>query len=247
MALKKELQLLRSEVKRMADLIRRSQYEKPLRAEWDYYRKIYRNLSFRDKKLLHEFWYRRFPVQRGFAGDMRFFVKCIDKVMKQTKRKRLRVVEYGGREGSLAFELMKKYPRMSWVNIEIIAHKKLARMKKYEYREHVLSRELWHEKPNLKKKDVFLSCNTLEHISGNQIYALFNYIKTQKIKYLIMRISTSPKGQNWGGYIGSHVLRMGTDTIKGLLRKRGYQLIEELNYEKDVLYLKGWCSFWVLK
>ncbi len=111
MALKKEIQQLRGEVKRMADLIRKSHYEKPLRAEWDYYRRIYKKLSFKEKKLLHEFWYRRFPFQGGAVGDRRFFVKCIGRVIKQTKRNRIHIVEYRGREGNLAFELLKKYPK----------------------------------------------------------------------------------------------------------------------------------------
>jgi len=244
--LKTEIAKLRKEVDRLSSLISRSHYEKPLIDEWNYYRQIYPSLTFREKKLLHEFWYRRYGKQRGYAGDLRFFLRCIEKTIKKLDR-RLKIAEYGGRDGGLAREIMKKHPATCWVNYEIIPHQPVPGLEKHDYVEHVLEKELWLEKPDMAGFDVFASCNTLEHISSNQLYALFNYVYSQRVPYLLLRVSTSPRGEDWKDYNGSHVLRAGTNEVKKLLRKRGYRLVEEENYERDLSFLRGWCSFWVLK
>lgn len=164
------------------------------------------------KKRLYESWYRLYPKQVGYATNLTFFVRCIDKVIKQTKRKNLSLVEYGGHDGGLAALVMEKHHHIKWINVDIIPHIAKEQLVNCDYREHVLENELWIEKPNFNAYDIFLSSSTLEHISDNELIQLFDYIRTQNIKYLILLVTTTPKGSNWknyGGLMFSELARLG--------------------------------------
>ena len=207
---------------------------------WDEYRKRYSTLTFKEKKRLIEHWYHLYPKQTGYAINLPFFIRCIDKVIKQTKRKNISLVEYGGHDGSLAALVMQKHNQLNWINIDIIPHTVKKQLENYNYREYVLEDELWIERPNFKDYDVFISSSTLEHISDEEIIQLFDYIRSQEIKYLILLVTTTPNGSNWENYGGAHVLRTGSSGLKKMLSERGYKLLEE-----DSQRIK-WCSFWRL-
>ena len=208
--------------------------------KWNEYRKKYPDLTFKEKKRLIEHWYTLYPKQTGYARNLPFFIGCIDKVIKQTKRKNLSLVEYGGHDGGLAALVMQKHNQLNWVNVDIIPHTVKEQLENYNYREHVLEDEFWVEKPSFKNYDVFLSSSTLEHISDEEIIQLFDYIRSQEIKYLILLVTTTPNGSNWENYGGAHVLRTGSTGLKKMLSERGYKLLED-----DSQRIK-WCSFWRL-
>ena len=205
---------------------------------WNEYRKRYPSLTFQEKKQLVEHWYHLYPKQAGYAREKPFFLRCINKVIKQTKRNNLSVIEYGGHDGGLADMVMKNHHHLKWLNVDIIPHKFKKQLENYDYQEHILENEVWIEKPNLKIYDIFLSSATLEHISDEEIIQLFDYIRSQEIKYLILLITITPKGSNWKNYKGSHVLRTGSIGLKKMLSEQGYKLLE--NNSKRC----RWCSFW---
>lgn len=215
--------------------------------EWTWYRTRYDSLSFEEKKLLHEMWYHKYPIgrlYRGF-GDMRFFFDSLKRINNKLQKEDIKVAELGGRDGALAFFLFRKHPNLKWTNFEIIKHQEHKDLDKFQYTEHELSAEFWEEKPNINEYDVFLSRNTIEHLSDNDAKNLFNYLSEEKVKYLVLRICTSPGGQEWRGYIGSHVLKMGSREITRLLNQ-SYNLIRREPYESISSY-RAWCSFWVLR
>ncbi|GAG70987.1 unnamed protein product, partial [marine sediment metagenome] len=124
--------------------------------------------------------------------------------------------------------------------LDIIPHAAKEQLENCDYREYVLENELWIEKPNFKTYDIFLSSATLEHISDEEIIQLFDYIRSQKIKYLILLVTTTPKGSNWKNFGGAHVLRTGSIGLKKMLSERGYKLLEDNSQRIK------WCSFWEL-
>jgi len=207
---------------------------------WNEYRESYSDLTFKDKKRLHVSWYRLYPKQAGYTGNLRFFIRCIDKVIKLTKRKNISLVEYGGYDGGLAALVMQKHHYIKWINVEIIPHTAKEQLENYSYREHVLENELWIEKLNLNNYDIFLSSSTLEHISDEEIIQLFDYIRSQDIKYLILLVTTTPNGSTWKNFGAAHVLRIGSIGIKKMLSERGYKLLEDHSQRIK------WCSFWEL-
>lgn len=208
--------------------------------KWNEYRERYSALTFKEKKRLHESWYLLYPKQEGYAQNLGFFMRCIDKVIKQTKKENLSLVEYGGYDGGLAEVVMRKHHHVKWINVEIIPHIAKELLENRDYIEHVLESELWIEKPNFKAYDVFLSSSTLEHISDEEIIQLFDYIRSQEIKYLILLIDTTPEGTDWNNYGGAHILRTGSMGIIKMLVEKGYKLKEE---ERKTI---TWCSFWEL-
>lgn len=215
--------------------------------EWTWYRKRYDSLTFEEKKLLHEIWYHKYPQGRPYSGfgDMRFFFDSLRRINNRLQKDNIKVAELGGRSGALAYLLFKKYPNLEWTNFEIIKHQKHKGLDKFKYMENELSAEFWEEKPNINEYDVFISRNTIEHLSDSDAINLFNYLSEEKIKFLILRICTRPGSQKWRGYRGSHVLKMGSRKITKLLNQ-SYTLIKREPYEPVPLY-RAWCSFWVLK
>lgn len=194
-------------------------------SEWNNYRRIYPSLSFNDKKLLREDWKIELPIQEGWKKNIAFFLKYIGRVIKITGKEDVSIVEYGGYDGGLAALMMKKYPHLKWVNVDIVPHIAKAQLKDHDYREHVLKDEIWIEKPNFENLDVFLSSDSIEHITYEQIIQLFNYIDTQKIKYMIHAITVKPWDQPWKDYAGAHVCNTGSIGLKEMMIERGYNLI----------------------
>jgi len=133
------------------------------------------------------------------------------------KRLDLKVVELGGYEGELALQILEIYPKIQWLNVEIIKHRIKRGLENYRYREHVLSNQLWNEKLELRGYDVFVSSHTLEHLNAVQVKHLFHYLIGNKIEYLILQTPVKANGQTWQGYGGAHVLRMGSNHMKKML------------------------------
>ncbi len=213
---------------------------------WDWYRANYESLTFSNKKILHRMWYAKYPEQPLYYGDTRFILNAMTVTRRELKKPNIKVVELGGRRGHLAYTIFRKYPKMDWANFEIIKHKMHPSLSKYKYKEHVLDDQLWLSKNiSLRRYDVFLSKNVVEHFSDSEVMKLFKRIDDAQIKYLILRICVTRKGQKWRGYAGSHVLRMGYESIKEILG-RSYRILNEEIYE-DVMLCRAWCGFFKRK
>lgn len=212
--------------------------EQAERMTFDEYRAVYKSLTFEDLKLLHKIWSERYPIQRYWVRTFGFYMDCIEYVIKDLKRKKLKIVELGGYDGELASFVLKKYPRLSWLNIEIQKHDATPSLMNYDYYEHVLSKQVWEENINLTEYDIFLSTSTLEHFTNEEFVKILNYLVSNKIKYLVLKIPIAPNGQTWEGARSSHLLTMGSNQMKRLLNKSYTMVVEKF---------KSWRSFWKLK
>lgn len=200
--------------------------------DFDWFREHYDELSFDDLKLLYSIWHEIYPDQHFF--DAEFFMGCFDKIVIETGRNDLNVVELGGYDGSLALKLLEKHPNMKWLNIEMLPQKKAIGLYRYNYWEYVLSKQIWEECLNIKPCDVFLSSETLEHFSGREVQRILGFITENEAAYLIIQASIKPHPYTWRGEIAAHVLTLTQDNIKIMLRKH-YELV----FEKNV-----WKSLW---
>ena len=199
----------------------------------DKFRSDFPSLTFDALKEKYEQWYTTAPHQTRFSKT--FFVNCFKYIVKILRRGNLKVLELGGYEGELALQILKIYPGIQWLNVEIVKHRMKKDLANYSYREHVLSDQLWNEKLNVRGYDVFASSHTLEHLSDMQVKLLFHYLVSNSIRYLILQLPIQAKGQTWQGYGGAHVLRMGSNQIKKLLTP-SYCLV----YERR----EPWYSCW---
>lgn len=203
--------------------------------EFDRYREAYYCMTFEERKRLHEKWLRQYPYQKRF--NQQWVLGCFKGVVYSLSRNDFKVVELGGFDGSLALEVLKRYPRLRWLNIEVIKHKMVAGLEKYKYREHELSKQLWEEGLDLTKYDVFVASHVLEHIADYEFKKLLAFLNANQIEFLIMDIPIAPNGQTWDGYNGSHVLQLGSNQVKAFLAASHVLVKEE----------GAWRSLWRLR
>lgn len=200
--------------------------------DFNRFREIYKSLSFNEIQKIMIEWDKRFPNQVRFNRD--FFLLHIKSIIDELGKDDINVIELGGHEGHLAFEALQKYPKIKWLNVDMTHHKTLEALEKYNYTEHVLSKQVWEEIPDIGMYDVFISSNTIEHINNEQLKLLLNWLMKNKIQYMVLEIPIRPEGQIWDNYYGSHILEMGSNQIKHILES-DYQLVKE----EDM-----WRTFW---
>jgi len=208
--------------------------------DFDGYREKYNGLSFEQLQEYNRMWLKCYPEQKFWHKTFLSFLNdCLKDITLYFNRNTLNVMEFGGYNGELAFNILKENPCFSWANIEIIKHKQHEGLELYDYQEYVFSSFLWRKKPNVSNCDVFVSSDALEHITNNEFSELLCYVAENKIKFLVLGIPVKVEGQSWKGYYGSHLLTYGSNAIKEKLEKHGYVLVREQRKPK-------WESFWKL-
>lgn len=209
--------------------------------DFNKFREVYHELTLEDLKLLYRIWLVKYPEQSYF--DSMFFLSCIEKVKHELGRNP-KIVELGGYDGKLAYEILKKHSGINWLNIEIIRHdvNVVPELKNYDYTEHVLfnAKQVYDEKLDLSGFDVFISSDTIEHLSNNELIKLYNYLVETNIKYLMLKINVYQNGQSWEGYGGTHLLTFGVNQLKKIFKEH-YEMVEEKDSEPHF----GWDSFWI--
>lgn len=196
--------------------------------EFNTFRENYDSLTFSELKTIQREWYKKYPNQRRF--DREFILSCVKTVIGE----RVKVIELGGHNGQLALEVLKEHPKIKWLNVEIIEHDMANDLENYDYKEYVLSKQMWEEPLNIEEYDFFISSHMIEGIKNKQLIKLLNRLIESKIKYIILQAPIKPEGQTWDNYFGAHILEMGSKEIKNILGE-AYHLIKE-----EV----GWCAFW---
>lgn len=191
---------------------------------FDAYRDTYRLLSFEDLRRINKVWAAKYPNQH-FA-DSSFVIKALRKTISDLRRDGIHVVELGGFNGALALKVLQHFPNSTWLNFDIGEHRPVAGLDRYRYKEQVLTDHLWESKPNIDGSDVFVSTNTLEHFPDDQFQKIIDYVTQKHVSYLVLEIPISENGQEWRGYNGSHMLRMGRNQVKKVLVKN-YVLVME--------------------
>lgn len=224
-----------------------------IEGNFDVYRENYRFLSFQDLKRINQVWAAKYPDQHYF--DSSFVIEAFRKIASNLGRDNIQVVELGGFDGSLAFQVLQHFPNAAWLNLEIGEHLPVPGLDKFQYKEQVLADQLWECKPNIDAPDVFVSGDTLEHFPDDQFQKIIDFVTQNRISYLVLKIPISDNGQNWRGYFGSHLLHRGRNQVKEMLVKSYVLVTEKRRYTLWLLaqkLLRGdvvtdWCSMWMIK
>ncbi len=192
--------------------------------DFDWFRKNYEKLTFDDLKQLYGIWLEKHPAQEFY--DPKFVIDCFTRIVSETGKETLNVVELGGYNGRLALEVFRAFPKLDWLNVEIISHSPASGLENYRYMEHVLTNQIWEENLDITGADVFASGDTLEHFSDHEMKKIVEYISRNQPSYLILKIPVSGRGQNWNGITASHLLQIGRKEIKKLF-SASYEIVTE--------------------
>lgn len=214
--------------------------------DFEWYRQHYDEFSFQDLKKINEIWTKLFPDQFHYKVGLPWFTRWIGAADPCG-----RIVELGGFTGGLAAAMFEKYPKLSWMNIEVCSHAPVEGLKGFDYREHVLSDHVWVEKPDISDRTVFVTSNTLEHFSDLDCTRILGWIAENRIGCVILNMPIQPFGQDdWKGYYGSHILHLGSNSIKATMDALGYMTSNEayngnwygLFTRRDVLDNNHWVA-----
>lgn len=190
--------------------------------EFDTFRSAYPTLSFAQLKEYNENWYKRYPTQIYFDKD---FVKQAFTFVEQAN-----VVELGGYQGELAYAMFQEHPELQWVNMEIIPHKPVEGLEKFQYKEVVLERQFWEDESVngfLEGSNVFIISDTLEHFADSEVVKIFKKVREAKISLLVLKTQCKEFGQLWHFYNGSHLMQFGRYHLRELLKGFGYECVLE--------------------
>lgn len=205
--------------------------------EFNLFRKQYHTLSFEEQKRINTQWNSKFPNQKHY--DLHFFLTCFQHIATEIGEN-ISVAELGGNNGQLAFDVLSIFPRMKWLNIEIINLDQVDGLKDFNYSFYELPAQIWNTDFRLSGFDLFVSSHTFEHLSNDDMDNFLFFLLGQNVRYLIFETPLKEHGQDWHDYHGSHVLKYGRGYIRRILKKK-YELIKEDVGEKSFL---KWCSFW---
>lgn len=199
--------------------------------EFNRYRQDYDTLTFSDLKTIHSRWHKMYPNQKRFNEN--FFSTGLNNVINE-EGESIKVIELGGHNGQLALESLKRWPKISWLNVEIVNRGTIEGLKDRNYKAHILSDQIWKELSDIKDYDVFVSSHVIEHLMNRQLETLINWLIKNQTKHILLDTPIKAEGQTWSDYFGAHLLEMGSNQVKGLLAGT-YELIKEE---------KGWRSSW---
>ena len=187
--------------------------------DFNRFRETYPQLTFQDKKRIYTELRELYPRQSEFLHDMEFLIAALPKEPDKT------IVEYGGYGGLMAALFLRENPSWRWVNIELIPHKPHWLLRGKNYVEIVLEKELWQSNFNLKA-DVFLTEQTIEHLSNGEFGQFVQWLKKQQYPTVMLGSPLATEGQTWQDYYGAHVLTFGTRQVTDLMGPE-YKIVQQ--------------------
>jgi hypothetical protein len=138
------------------------------------------------------------------------------------------VTEIGGWKGELADYCLNKYFIKSWTNFEITSEaikKSVCHDERYNP---VLVDFNWMDNTTIET-DVCLASHVIEHLSDKDLIKLIKCIKS---KVILFEAPISQTENDWKGYPGTHILKMGWDKIDSLIDGKKTILHDSRMYER---------------
>lgn len=208
-------------------------------ASFDLFRDRYTELSFEDLKYIYQRYYTLYPVQVHF--DAPWFARCITQTYMEIGSL-ITVCELGGYQGELAKEMFSSCVNLieSWTNYDLFRHVHVQGLPK-SYQEIVLPSYFWHYVSNGQAywtpPDLFVSSDTIEHFSNEEVVLLFESLITYQFPYLALKIHVGDETGSRKGEAAAHLMTFNVSQLKEILSP-GYTLIAEKRVNGS------WCSFW---
>lgn len=139
------------------------------------------------------------------------------------------VLEVGGWKGELAHHCLSKYKIARWDNVDFCsaAAAKTVDMGSLPYNVICPTKINWFSEKRHKPYDVFVSAHTIEHLSDEHLVQLLDYITG--IPMIMLEAPINMGDNDWRGYCGTHILKMGWKKINAIMAARGYQIMQITN------------------
>ncbi len=181
---------------------------------FDWWREHYNDLTHEENIEIGTLLEAKYPGQASFSFSVfnDFF----------RQHKGVRVLEVGGWKGELAYEMMIHHNISSWHNIDMCkaAVDKTVPMGALPYRATFPSKFDWFKDPRTEDYDVCVSAHTIEHLSDEHLISLMAHIAG--IPNILFEAPIGMESGNWDGYMGTHILKMGWNTINAMMTGHGY-------------------------
>lgn len=223
---------------------------------FDLWRKHYTKLTFKQLAQIYHAWAIIYPERQDGNYCMPAVFKAIEVIKGELGKDTLNIIEFGGYEGELAYDVFTSYPNFTYVNydfcIKAIKYPKPP-LKNYEYRVILLKKPFWKTFPithrhfkmvvrgqtrmsslDLKNQpkseyDLFITSHTLEHLSDEEVFKVLDHMTEIPFMYIQMPIRE-------GGYDGvkaGHICSLSWSRISKHLTELGYN-------EVKMGYLERW-------
>ncbi len=185
---------------------------------WDKWRELYYSLTPEENIEFGN------DIEARYPGQQSYNVANFDYLFGEVCRAPA-VIEIGGWKGELALHCMSKHVIKSWFNIDMCkaAVEKTVPMGSLPYAARFPYEFDWFAREERKQDyDVCVSAHTIEHLSDRHLIQLIDYIRG--IGLIMFEAPISPKGDNWDGYHGTHMLTMGWNGVNASMEGRGYRV-----------------------
>lgn len=180
------------------------------RIDWDKWRARYDAMSFREHQEFNEHVARVYPEQMCWNGDAvaRFLLE----------EQPSSVVELGGWDGSLAAEMMPRFPCIvTWVNYDITPN--VPQVCDHPGYERVaLDDWPWKRKA---AGDVLIASHVFEHMLMDEILWLLD---EWDVDVVFADVPVGPGTPTWHGYEGTHILEVGGTEFLWRLGSNGWEV-----------------------
>ena len=185
--------------------------------EFDNWRNKYETMSIQEQVEYHNDLEERYPEQAHYNYEQ---VKIALELIKSINE--ASVLEFGCWKGDLANKSILEYPNIkSWKGIEICENaiqKTNCKLKEFEY---IIPKDFnWFEKTIRPECDLIIATHFIEHISDNHFNNLVKYC--EGVKYIYFEAPLDDIINNWDGYVGTHKLTYGWNTIIEKMKSIGY-------------------------
>jgi len=146
--------------------------------------------------------------------------KEVELFLAQYDWKSFDILEFGGWEGNLANEILKKTDHwhiIKWHNYDFAIHAILdSECNDWRYRCIIQNKPVWDlSNEFFKEFDIFIASHCLEHIKFKELKGILTNIVRSPIEFCLLDIPITDTPVNWNGYEGTHILEVGyLDVIK---------------------------------
>ncbi len=187
---------------------------------WDVWRSLYSELTQEENI---QFGY---DINAIYPHQQSFTVSNYDLLFSRFPGRT--VMEIGGWKGELAHYCLTRYPIKQWTNFEICqaAVEKTVPMTALPFSVVMPNRFDWFKDKRPVDFDVCVAAHTIEHLSDEHLVDLVEHIKGTPI--VMFEAPIQPAGDDWTGYQGTHILKMGWNGVNAAMRAAGY-VPEQIN------------------
>jgi hypothetical protein len=166
----------------------------------------------------------RFPSQQHFTASN------FEALFRDKSPWMPRVLEIGGWKGELAQHCSSRFEIESWLNVDfcVAALQKTVDMGDFLYRYGFSCPDTinWFNSPRIRDYEVCISSHTIEHLSDEHLLQLIDYISG--IPMVMFEAPIGDVENDWRGYLGTHILKMGWNGVNEAMSSRGYE-VERIN------------------